>query len=186
MFTALLKAGVSFAEIDGKTTVALWQKYKALRLVALSCPTLCNPMDCNPPSSCVHGDSPGKNTGVPCPPPEDLPNPGIKPRSPALQVDSLLPEPPGSIKRKAFISKRLKQKLKILVTIIHFPRSFLLLLLLLYSDLLLKRREGQALEFSKSDWLLKTSAHMCKFRYFGKMDLKQLLKDQLILGWRPI
>ena len=64
MFAALLKAGVSFAEIDGKTTVALWQKYKALRLVALSCPTLCNPMDCSSPSSSVHGDSPGKITGV--------------------------------------------------------------------------------------------------------------------------
>ena len=108
MFAALLKAGVSFAEIDGKTTVALWQKYKALRLVALSCPTLCNPMDCSSPSSSVHGDSPGKNTGVPCPPPDDLPNPGIKLRSLALQVDSLLSELPGSIKRKAFISKRLK------------------------------------------------------------------------------
>ena len=28
----------------------------------------------------------------------DLPNPGIEPRSPALQVDSLLPEPPGAQK----------------------------------------------------------------------------------------
>ena len=28
-------------------------------------------------------------SGLPCPPPEDLPNPGIEPRSPALQVDSL-------------------------------------------------------------------------------------------------
>ena len=25
-----------------------------------SCPTLCNPMNCSPPSSSVHGDSPGK------------------------------------------------------------------------------------------------------------------------------
>ena len=30
------------------------------------CPTLCNPMDCSPPGSSVHGDSPGKNTGVGC------------------------------------------------------------------------------------------------------------------------
>ena len=30
------------------------------------CPTLCSPMDCSPPGSCVHGDSPGKNTGVGC------------------------------------------------------------------------------------------------------------------------
>ena len=35
-----------------------------LCLVALSCPTLCNPMDCSPSGSCVHEDSPGKNTGV--------------------------------------------------------------------------------------------------------------------------
>jgi len=27
-------------------------------------------------------------SGLPCPPPGDLPNPGIKPRSPALQTDS--------------------------------------------------------------------------------------------------
>ena len=31
-----------------------------------SCPTLHNPMDCSPPASSVHGDSPGKNTGVGC------------------------------------------------------------------------------------------------------------------------
>ena len=29
-----------------------------------SCPTLCDPMDCSLPGSSVHGDSPGKNTGV--------------------------------------------------------------------------------------------------------------------------
>ena len=37
-------------------------------------------------------------SGLPFPPPEDLPDPGIKPMSPvfpALQADSLPPEPPG-------------------------------------------------------------------------------------------
>ena len=34
-------------------------------------------------------------SGLPCPPPGDLPNPGIESRSPPLQVDSLLFEPPG-------------------------------------------------------------------------------------------
>ena len=34
--------------------------------VAQSCPTLCYPMDCSPPVTSVHGDSPGKNTGVIC------------------------------------------------------------------------------------------------------------------------
>ena len=31
-----------------------------------SCPTLCDPMDCLPPDSSIHGDSLGKNTGVGC------------------------------------------------------------------------------------------------------------------------
>ena len=30
------------------------------------CPTLCDRTDCSPPGSSVHGDSPGKNTGVSC------------------------------------------------------------------------------------------------------------------------
>ena len=34
-------------------------------------------------------------SGLPFPPPGDLPNPGIKLRSPALQVDSVPAEPPG-------------------------------------------------------------------------------------------
>ena len=31
-------------------------------------------------------------SGLPCLPPEDLPNPGIEPRSPALRADSFLTE----------------------------------------------------------------------------------------------
>ena len=34
-------------------------------------------------------------SGLTCPPPGDLPNPGIAPGHPALQADSLLSEPPG-------------------------------------------------------------------------------------------
>ena len=34
-------------------------------------------------------------SGLPCPPPGDLPNPGREPRSPALQAESLPSEPPG-------------------------------------------------------------------------------------------
>ena len=39
-------------------------------------------MDCSPPGSSGW-------SRLSCPPPGDLPNPGIKPKSPALQVDSL-------------------------------------------------------------------------------------------------
>ena len=35
-------------------------------LVAQSCPTLCDPMDCSLPGPSVHGDSSGKNTGEGC------------------------------------------------------------------------------------------------------------------------
>ena len=59
--------------------------------------TLCTPMDCSPPGSSVHGDSPGKNTGVGCHAllQGNLPNPRIEPRSPTLRVDYLLSEPQG-------------------------------------------------------------------------------------------
>ena len=39
-------------------------------------------------------------SGLPCPPPGDLPNPGIEPRSPPLQADSLLTEPTGKPTKK--------------------------------------------------------------------------------------
>ena len=35
-------------------------------LVAWSCPTLCDPMDCSLPGSSVHGIFPGKNSEVTC------------------------------------------------------------------------------------------------------------------------
>ena len=41
-------------------------------------------------------------SGLPCPSPGDLPDPVIKPGSPALQADSLPPEPPGKPSRTLF------------------------------------------------------------------------------------
>ena len=59
-------------------------------LVAQTCPTLCHPTDCNPPSSSVHGILQAKYwSGLPFPSPEDLPDPGIKPGFPVLQADAL-------------------------------------------------------------------------------------------------
>ena len=69
-------------------------------LIIQSCPTLCNPMDCSPPGSSVHGILWQEYwSGLPCPPPGDLPDSGIElasPASPALQVNSLLLSHPGS------------------------------------------------------------------------------------------
>ena len=69
-----------------------------LCLFAQLCPTLCDPMDCNPPGSSVHRDSPGKNTGVSFHALLQGIFPGIKPRCPTLQVDSLSSKPPEKLK----------------------------------------------------------------------------------------
>ena len=52
--------------------------------------TLCDPMACSLPGSSVYGIFPTKIMDwFSCPPPGDLPDPGIEPVSPALQADSL-------------------------------------------------------------------------------------------------
>ena len=54
------------------------------------------PMDCSPSGSSIHGILQAKTLEwVAIPSPGDLSDPGIEPRSPTLQVDSLLTEPPG-------------------------------------------------------------------------------------------
>ena len=56
-------------------------------------PTLCDPMDCSPPGSSVHGILQARILEwVAMPSSRDLPNPGIEPASraaPALQADAL-------------------------------------------------------------------------------------------------
>ena len=65
-------------------------------LVAQSCPTVFDPMDCSPPDSSVPGILQARILEwVASPFLGELPDPGIGPRSPALQRDSLLSEPPG-------------------------------------------------------------------------------------------
>ena len=50
-------------------------------------------------------------SGLSFPSPGDLPNPGIEPRSPALQADSLLTEPPG--KPKIFTHDHILMNLRV-------------------------------------------------------------------------
>ena len=65
--------------------------------VTQSCPTLCDPMDvvAYEASTSVGFSRQEYWSGLPFPSPEDLPNPRIQPRSPALQTDTLPSEPPG-------------------------------------------------------------------------------------------
>ena len=50
-------------------------------------------------------------SGLPCPLPGDLPNPGIEPRSVTLQVDSLPAEPQGKLKNTRVGSLSLLQQI---------------------------------------------------------------------------
>ena len=63
-----------------------------LCLVTRLCPTVCNPMDHGTSGSSVCGMFFRQESwnGLPFPPPGDLPDPGIKPQSPALQILYLL------------------------------------------------------------------------------------------------
>ena len=63
--------------------------------VTQSCPTLCDPMDYSLPGSSVYRIFQARILEwVAITFPEDLPDPGIEPGSPALQADFLPSEPP--------------------------------------------------------------------------------------------
>ena len=69
--------------------------------VSKLCPTLCDPMDCSPPGSSIHGILQEESwSGLPFAIPRDHLNPEIKPRSPSLQADSF--EPSGRWHRCKF------------------------------------------------------------------------------------
>ena len=61
----------------------------------LSYVRLCNLMDCSLPGSSKGFPRQEYWSGLPFPSPGDLPDPGMEPTSPALQVDALLLEPSG-------------------------------------------------------------------------------------------
>ena len=82
-----IKENWSFQQTTHSVSKTVW-KVK----VAQSCPTLYDPIYCSPPGSSVH-EILHTRVGNHIPSPWDLPNPATKPRSPALQADSLLCEP---------------------------------------------------------------------------------------------
>ena len=76
--------------------LAIVKRKKMKVLVAQSCPTLCDPMNCSPPAFSVHEILQARILEwVAIPFSRDLPNPKIKPGSLALQVDSLPSQPLG-------------------------------------------------------------------------------------------
>ena len=93
---------VSIFKIGNKLECRCFYKYwyferkKDESEVAQSCLTLCDPMDHSPQVSPSMGFSRQEYwSGLPFPSSRNLPDPGVKPRSPALQADALPSEPPG-------------------------------------------------------------------------------------------
>ena len=90
-------------------------KVKMKVLIAQSCLTLCDPMDYSPPASSVHGILQVRILEwVAISSPGDLPDPGIKPRSLALQADTLTSEPQGGTQGKEVLKVKLNHGLLIL------------------------------------------------------------------------
>ena len=84
-----IEQGSLALQVDSLTTELSGKpKVKVKVKVAQSCPTFCDPMVYR-----VHGILRARILAR-FPSPGDLPNAGIKPRSPALQADSLPSEPP--------------------------------------------------------------------------------------------
>ena len=89
------------------TSASTWKQCEVCVLVTQSYLTLCDPTDCRPTGSSVMEFSRQEYwSSLPFSSPGDLPDPRIKPRSPALQADSLPSEPPGkSIELRNMLSK---------------------------------------------------------------------------------
>ena len=99
---------------------------------AQPCPTLCNPMDCSPPGSSVHGISQAKILeGVAFPSPGYLPDPVIEPEcaeSPVWQVGSL----PLSHLRSRCVKVHSSTGNAGCLRRLGFPETFAFVIILLY------------------------------------------------------
>ena len=80
--------------------------HAVLCLIAQLCPTLCNPMDCSPPSSSVHGILQERILEWVAMPSS---RGSSQPKSPTLQVDSFPAEPQGKTKKTGVGSLSLLQ-----------------------------------------------------------------------------
>ena len=94
--TPTLKMNASLTLCPGFLICLTLVPILCLYLVAMSCLTLCNPMDCNPPGSSVRGILQARILEwVVVPFSRGSSQPRDQIGSPALQADSLLSDPPG-------------------------------------------------------------------------------------------
>ena len=83
--------------------------YVLCALVAQSCPTLCDCVDCSPSGSSVQGILQARKLKWVAIPPGELPSPRTEPRPPTLQADSLPAKPPGKPRNTRVCSLSLLQ-----------------------------------------------------------------------------
>ena len=100
-WTSAIPIRITRKKISPRFIVVKVLKVRVKVLFAQSCPTLCDPLDvaCQDPLSMGF---PGQEywSGLPFPPPGNLPDPGIEPTSPVsptLQANSLPTEPSGKL-----------------------------------------------------------------------------------------
>ena len=90
-----LRMQASFPYFSGRINLEAYKSFSEVKevntLVAQLCLTLCDPMDCSLPDSSVHGILQARILEWVAMPSSrmDLPYPGVKPGSPALQAGSL-------------------------------------------------------------------------------------------------
>ena len=118
-----------------------WQKRIFLKIAlvcssAQSCPTLCNPMDCRPPGSSVHGVLQARILiRLPFPPPGDLPDPWIEPVSPV-----------GPTVAGRFFTTELPGKPKNIVYLLWNSIFFIFVQYLIFDNQILKFSEFSAVK----------------------------------------
>ena len=93
-----MKPGIEFTLSGSVTSAKALLVHEVKVPVTQLCLTLCDPMDCSPPPPLSTEFSRQDYwSELPFPPPGDLPDPVIEPKSPVLQADSLLSGPLGSL-----------------------------------------------------------------------------------------
>ena len=98
------------SRVREKQCVCSYYNYlMCMYIITQSCLTLCDPTDCSPPGSSVHGILQARILEwAAISYYRGSSHPGIKPQSPTLQADSLLSEPPGKSFSYILIKKKKK------------------------------------------------------------------------------
>ena len=151
--------------------------WKVKVIVAQSGPSLCDPMDCGPPGFCVHGILQARILEwVASPFSGDFPNPGVEPRSPALQADSLPSESHlygGRMEKHSDQLQLQFQFLPVLQMLWEFFWRRNLLSELQFSQLLVERVEQF---ISKVPYCFKSMSFLCHI-HLGHMQEHSLIQQ---------